>query len=167
MAGDRRQANERNTDDRDRVSKLRFDLRHLNLQPLQRERFIFLLGPRYNPKKPHSIKIVTKQYATFLENYFKGMETIKELYLESLRAPGDAVNFRRDPYLREKFIKKHFGRTKEERIETIKKLKLAQKRHIEEIEQSLAEGDAKVTEELSQKRVKNAKIRRSLGFIDF
>ena len=151
-AGDHREDNERNTDDRDRVSKLRFDLRHLNLQPLQRERFIFLLGPRYNPKKPHSIKIVTKQYPTFLENYFKGMETIKELYLESLRAPDDAVNFRRDPYLREKFIKKHIGKTKEERIEYIKKMKLAQKRHMEEVDRKLAEGDAKVTEELQQKR---------------
>ena len=91
---------------------------------------------------------MTKQYPTFLENYFKGMETIKELYLESLRAPSDAVNFRRDPYLREKFIKKRFGRTREERIETIKKFKLAQKRHIKEIEQGLAESDAKATEEL-------------------
>ena len=72
---------------------------------MQRERFIFLLGQRYNPKKPHEVKIVTKQYATFLENYFKGMDTIKELYWESLRAPSDPVNLRRDPYLREKFIR--------------------------------------------------------------
>ena len=64
---------------------------------------------------------MTKQYATFLENYFKGFETIKELYLEALRAPTDPVNLRRDPYLREKFLKKRFGRTREERIESMKK----------------------------------------------
>ena len=63
---------------------------------------------------------MTKQYPTFLENYFKGFETIKELYLEALRAPADPVNLRRDPYLREKFLKKRFGRTREERIETMK-----------------------------------------------
>ena len=60
-SGDLRpQEMQEHVDDRDRVSKLFFDLRDMNLQPLQRERFVFLLGPRYNPKKPHEVKIVTK-----------------------------------------------------------------------------------------------------------
>ena len=52
VAGDIREDEPNNVDDRERVSKLRFKLSDLNLQPLQKERFIFLLGPRYNPKKP-------------------------------------------------------------------------------------------------------------------
>ena len=47
-AGDYRQNDPNNTDDRDRVSKIRFNLMEMGLQPLQRERFIFLLGPRHN-----------------------------------------------------------------------------------------------------------------------
>ena len=52
MAGDIREDEPNKVDDRERVSKLRFKLSDLKLQPLQKERFIFLLGPRYNPKKP-------------------------------------------------------------------------------------------------------------------
>jgi len=118
-AGDYRQNNPNNLDDRERVSKIYFDLRDLHLQPLQRERFIFLLGPRHNPNRPHDIKIVSKQYATFTENYFKGMETIKELYWEALRAPGDAANLRRNPYLRDIFKRRAYGRTREERLQKV------------------------------------------------
>ena len=128
-AGDYRQNTDKNLDDRERVSKLYFDMRVLNLQPLQRERLQYLLGPRWNPKKPHDIKIVTKQYATFLENYFKGMETIKELYWESLRAPMDPVNLKRNPYLRERFIKKKFGKTRPERLEALAEIKKLRKEH--------------------------------------
>lgn len=66
---------------------------------------------------------MTKQYPTYLENYFKGFETIRELYWEALRAPLDPVNFRRNPYLREMYKKRVFGRTKEERVATIKAMK--------------------------------------------
>ena len=59
---------------------------------------------------------MTKQYPTFTENYFKGMETIKELYWEALRAPCDMVNFRENPYLRDVFKRKKLGRTREERL---------------------------------------------------
>ncbi len=47
-AGDVRQT-PNNRDNRDRVAKLRVDLRALRLAPLQRQRFQFLLGPRWNP----------------------------------------------------------------------------------------------------------------------
>ena len=126
-AGDYRQGDAANLDDRERVCKIKFDIRDLCLQPLQRERFVFLLGPRHNPAKPHNIKIVTKQYATYTENYFKGMETIKELYWEALRAPLDAVNFQRNPYLREAFRKSKLGKTTEERKATLSAMKGARK----------------------------------------
>jgi len=73
------------------------------------------LGPRHNKKHPNDIKIVTKQYPTFIENYFKGMQTIKELYWEAMRAPEDPVNLQRNPYQRENMKKKLWGKTKAER----------------------------------------------------
>ena len=109
---------------------------------------------------------MTKQYATFLENYFKGFETIKELYLEALRAPTDAVNLKRDPYLREKFLKKRFGRTREERIESMKYYDQAHLLRKQKYDQDL-EDAAKAQEVEQTKRLEHAKNRRSLGFIDF
>lgn len=94
-AGDTRP--EDNLDNRDRVvssmqlvliclqAKIWVDLRDLGLAPLQRERFIFLLGPRY--KNSHIVKLVCKQYNTFHENYMRVMEILREIYWESLRAP--------------------------------------------------------------------------------
>jgi len=87
-AGDQRKDEQGNTRDvRERVAKLRIDLRDLKLFPLQRERFVYLLGPRYNAQRPHDIKIVCKQYETFQENYIRAHETLREIYWESLRAP--------------------------------------------------------------------------------
>ena len=94
------------------------------------------------------------------------METIKELYLEALRAPADAVNLRRDPYVREKFIKKRFGKTREERIATLAKFRKAHS--LRKHEYNLrSEVKAKLEVETQEKRVDNAKIRRKLGFMDF
>ena len=168
-AGDQRQNTDLNLDDRERVSKITFDLRDMNLQPLQRERFVFLLGPRYNPEKPHKIKIVTKQYATYIENYFKGMETIKELYWEALRAPMDAVNFSRNPYLREAFKKRRLGKTKAERV--IKLAQLAKERkaryaRVEVEQKQAAEKGIGTPLEHKERNVKYAIQRRKLGFID-
>lgn len=75
------------------------------------------MGPRWkwHERRPHEVKIVTKQYSTYVENYFKGMETIKELYWESLRAPEDPVNVQRNPYLRQMILKKFYGKTGAER----------------------------------------------------
>ena len=169
MAGDQRRNNENNTDDRNRTSRIHFDLRDLKLQPLQRERFIFLLGPRYDPENPHKIKIVTKQYPTHLENYFKGLETIKEMYWEALRAPDDQVNFQRDPYLREQFKKRKLGKTREQRLATKAMLKesyVARVKEVEEQEQREAQnGVGTPRENLAQKR-EIAKARKLLGFLD-
>mmetsp|Transcript_22786 Transcript_22786/g.28213 ORF Transcript_22786/g.28213 Transcript_22786/m.28213 type:complete len:261 (-) Transcript_22786:97-879(-) len=169
-AGDYRMNDENNLDDRDRVCKIRFDLKEMNLQPLQKERFIFLLGPRYNPKKPYDIKIVTKQYPTYLENYFKGMDTIKELYWEALRAPGDAVNFQRDPYLREQFKKRKFGKTREERLAKkaqINEFLKSNEQNVIAAEKRDAELGIGTPKENLEQRLENAKARRLLGFMDF
>jgi len=69
-SSDRREGHENNLETRDRISVITIDIRELNLQPLQKERLIFLLGPRYDPKKPHQLKVVSKRHLTFLENYF-------------------------------------------------------------------------------------------------
>ena len=64
-AGDVRQNVDDNLDNRERVAKIRVDIRDLQLAPLQRERFQFLLGSRHNPVKPHYCKIVISQYNSF------------------------------------------------------------------------------------------------------
>ncbi len=53
-----RENNPNNRDNRERVAKLRVDIRELGLAPLQRQRFQYLLGPRFDPAKPHHAKIV-------------------------------------------------------------------------------------------------------------
>ena len=158
-AGDYRQNNPNNLDDRDRISKITGDLREFNLAPLQRKRFIFLLGPRWDPKKPNHVKIVTKQYPTFLENYFKGLETIKELYWEALRAPEDRVDFKVDPYLKQKYMWRHLGRTKEERDKKKRELKIAVKKHKAEVDARIAKEKEEGTQEArdeQEKRVQHA-----------
>ena len=45
--GDTREHGDMRIDHRDKVAKIIFDMRDLGLSPEQRERFIFLLGPRY------------------------------------------------------------------------------------------------------------------------
>lgn len=58
-AGDLREHNQKQVmDKRGAVAKLRIDMREFKFAPLQRERFQFLLGPRFNPKFPHTVKIV-------------------------------------------------------------------------------------------------------------
>ena len=47
-------------DRRGTVVKIQVDMRDLKLSHLQRERFAFLLGRRYDPRRPHFVKIVTK-----------------------------------------------------------------------------------------------------------
>ena len=43
------------------------------------------------------------------------MEILREIYWESKRAPADCATLRRNPYRREKIIKKFYGKTREER----------------------------------------------------
>jgi Mitochondrial ribosomal subunit protein len=63
-------ADEDNLDNRERIAKISVYLPELKLAPLQRERFLYLLGPRYTGSD--NIKIVCRQYNTYNENFQKG-----------------------------------------------------------------------------------------------
>ena len=54
-----------------------------------------------------------------------------------MRAPNDAVNFRRDPYLREMYKKKKFGKTREERLATLSEMKKWQQEHMLQVDANL------------------------------
>lgn len=111
--GDAKQHGSMRVDHRDKVCKIQFDLRELALAPLQRERFVFLMGPRY--REGHRQRLVARKALTYLENYDLVFDQLRELYWEALRAPTTMSTFIRNPYRREKFIKKTFGKTAEER----------------------------------------------------
>ena len=67
------------------VIKLTLNMEDWNLTPLQRERLIFLLGPRYR-NSPY-FRVIVRNYATKEENLQRATEILTELYLESKRAP--------------------------------------------------------------------------------
>jgi hypothetical protein len=121
-------------DTREAVAKFTLDMRELKLAPLQRERFIFLLGRRFNPEKPHNVKIVVKQYNTFSENYIRAAETLREIYWEALRAPDTDVIAERNPYRGEFIKKKMWGKTKEERLANKKQFAITMKEHMANVD---------------------------------
>ena len=167
-AGDTREHGNTRTDHRDKKAKITFDLRDMNLSPEQRERFVFLLGPRY--KGSHVNKIVCNKFLSFQENYLKCLEQLREIYWEALRAPSRCATLTRNPYRREFLIKKKYGKTKEERKANLKaekeqfeadKVKIDQ----EILDQEIYENDV-VAKERSAKRRELAKRRKKLGFND-
>ena len=91
----------------------------LKLCPLQRQRFIFLLGPRY--KGSDKVKLVCRQYNTYHENYLKVMEILRQIYWEAKRAPSTNTTLLTNPYRRD-ILKRKLGRTKAERLATRKDL---------------------------------------------
>lgn len=109
-------------DNRERVAKIAVDIRTMKLAPLQRERFIYLLGNRWTGSD--IVKIVCKQYNTYHENQLRAMETLREIYWESKRAPDTNTTAMRNPYRREFLKKKFLGKTREERLATLEKNKL-------------------------------------------
>ena len=96
---DKRRNNPLNLDHRDKLCKIRFDLREMGLSTEQRERFVFLLGPRYSGTPIN--KIVYGKYHTYAENYVKCFEQFREIYWESIRAPDRWAVMMRNPYRRE------------------------------------------------------------------
>ena len=112
-AGDVREHGNTRIDHRDKVARVDFDLRDLQLSPEQRERFVFLMGPRY--KEGHQQKLVSRQFLTFQENYVRALEQLREIYWEAKRAPDRIATLTRNPYRRPKILKKIYGKTKEER----------------------------------------------------
>lgn len=95
------------------VPKITFDLKKWPMSSCQRERFIYLLGPRYRGKS--TITLRCKQYTTYDQNLKKLDQTMRELVLESLRAPNIQSHCIRSAYAHDRF-KRAFGRTREERV---------------------------------------------------
>ena len=94
-------------------AKILFDLKDFPLSTCQKERLIFLLGPRYNEKEDQG-KIVITDHPEFNLNLQKGIEIYEELLLEALRAPNVDSRAIRDPYYKDR-AKISLGKTKEER----------------------------------------------------
>jgi Mitochondrial ribosomal subunit protein len=70
---------------RQSVAKMYVNMDSWNLTKKQKERLIFLLGPRYQNKP--EFKIVSRQYPLRDQNIQKCMDIIYELLMESKRAP--------------------------------------------------------------------------------
>jgi len=64
-AGDVREHGNTRIDHRDKVCKLHFDMGAMGLSPEQRERMVFLLGPRYKPEHGNRVKIVSRLFLTY------------------------------------------------------------------------------------------------------
>jgi len=126
----------------------------MKLAPLQRERFIFLLGPRFNPKKPFDVRLVMRQYNDYQQNFDRACEVLREMYWEALRAPDDLVNFRRNPYLRENTIKRIFGKDADERNANIKDRKKQLKELMSDKDREVAEAEILGQEEAQQAKQK-------------
>ena len=93
-------------------------MKDMGFAPLQRQRFIFLLGNRYTGSD--KVKIVCRQYNTYHENYIRAHEILRELFWEAKRAPAINTTSIKNPYRREFLKKKFLGRTKEERLATLR-----------------------------------------------
>lgn len=70
---------------RESVVKMYVNMDNWNLTKKQKERLIFLLGPRY--KGTSEFKIVSRQYPDRDQNIQKCMDIIHELLMECKRAP--------------------------------------------------------------------------------
>jgi len=168
---------EANLDLRGEVAKIRIDMREMKFAPLQRERFIFLMGRRHNAKQPHDVKIVVKQYKTYSENYVRAFEILKQIYWEALRAPETDVTSQRNPYRRETLKKKFFGKTKAERDANLKTCAgegmgrlhaswIEHKANVEIAEQEKAQKGEKDGRSLRAKRRDQSAARAKLGFVE-
>lgn len=96
-------------------------------------------------------------------------ETLREIYWEALRAPDNHALFRRNPYRREKLIKRHLGRTKAERIVKKREIKEKYSAYMKQIEtrmQEEANQAVEVGNSERKKRLEYAKKRAKLGFKD-
>ena len=168
-AGDPREhAGTTRTDHRDKKARITFDLRDFHFSPEQRERFVFLMGPRYQGS--HVNKIVCAKFLTFQENYLKCVEQLREIYWEALRAPSRCATLTRNPYRRESLIKKRWGKTKEERTANMQAEKLEQVAHKAAVDQQILDKEIYETDvvgkERSLRRRELAKRRQKLGFND-
>lgn len=70
--------------------KIHADMMCLTLFPLQLERLIFLLGSRY--KNDMKLRIAINYTADYQTNIAIGLDMLRQIYLESLRAPIELAN---------------------------------------------------------------------------
>ena len=75
-----------NNEYRGRGVRLTVEIEKMRLTQKQKERLIFLLGDRYNPKE-NLLKINVLSYENSQHNVVRALEILKELYLETIRAP--------------------------------------------------------------------------------
>ena len=139
----------------------------MGLAPLQRQRFVFLLGNRYTGSD--KIKLVCKQYNTFHENKVRVLEILREIYWESKRAPEINTTSIKNPYRREFLRKKFMGKTREERFATLERLKVFEAKNKIEVDAALMGlTQEKETEKESGRKIRreNATKRAHLGFND-
>ena len=139
----------------------------MGLAPLQRQRFVFLLGNRYTGSD--KIKLVCKQYNTFHENKVRVLEILREIYWESKRAPEINTTSIKNPYRREFLRKKFMGRTREERFATLERLKVFEAKNKIEVDAAIMGlTQEKETEKESGRKIRreNATKRAQLGFND-
>jgi hypothetical protein len=129
-AGDTRA--EDNLDNRERIAKIWVDIRDMKLAPLQRERFIYLMGNRWTGSD--KVKIVCRQYNTYHENLLRANEILREIYWESKRAPSTNTSAIRNPYRREFLKKKLLGKTRAERLAKIEQNRLDDIKNREEVD---------------------------------
>lgn len=101
----------------DETPTAKFNIHKMPMSFLQKERLIFLLGSRYDPKTG-DFKVKCKMYPTYEQNYKKLQAIVRELFIEALRAPNNDISLIRDPYKRDR-EKRKLGRTKAERDEKL------------------------------------------------
>ena len=109
-------------------------MKNMGLAPLQRQRFIYLLGNRYTGSD--KVKIVCRQYNTYHENYIRAHEILREIFWEAKRAPSINTTALKNPYRREFFKRKFLGRTREERLAAIHQLEIQDQEHRLEVDQA-------------------------------
>lgn len=80
------------------------------------------------------------------------MEILREIYWEAKRAPEEELEDIRNPYKRERLIKKFYGKTKEERVQTKAMLKENKQQRILELEAEEMGLKQKIEEEAKEKQ---------------
>ncbi|CAI2376040.1 unnamed protein product [Moneuplotes crassus] len=108
--------------------RLAFDLDDFSFSSAQKERFIFLLGPRY--RGDSKVSLTCKQYDTYEKNMKRLMEIFNELIIESMRAPQKDLNALKCPYRMQR-MKRKLGRTREERLKKKQKMEERNQKSIE------------------------------------
>ena len=106
----------------------------------------FLMGPRLLPNGRG--KIVMKKYPTHVQNLKHVDEVFREILIESMRAPNVNHNELKNPYTRERNLKK-LGKTTEERrearyLERERKYEIAQAFALEELTPIVEQVDERV-----------------------